>query len=103
MPTRPGREAGSCCLRMRRPAQIGESLRQAESLLAAESDPEMKAYALEEVNALRRRQEELKTKVEDMLLVDPAEDFSSIIVEIRAGTGGDDAALFAGDLYDMYT
>lgn len=83
--------------------QVGDSLRQAESLLAAESDPEMKAYAQEEVNALRRRQEELKTKVEDMLLVDPAEDFSNIIVEIRAGTGGDEAALFAGDLYDMYT
>jgi peptide chain release factor 1 len=83
--------------------QVGESLRQAEALMAAESDPEMKTYAEEEVKTLRGRQEELKTRVEDMLLVDPAEDFSSIIVEIRAGTGGDEAALFAGDLYDMYT
>jgi peptide chain release factor 1 len=38
-----------------------------------------------------------------MLLVDPGEDFDSLIVEIRAGTGGDEAALFAGNLYDMYT
>jgi peptide chain release factor 1 len=38
-----------------------------------------------------------------MLLVDPAEDFDRLIVEIRAGTGGDEAALFAGDLYEMYT
>jgi peptide chain release factor 1 len=38
-----------------------------------------------------------------MLLVDPGEDFDSLIVEIRAGTGGDEAALFAGDLYEMYT
>lgn len=83
--------------------QVGESLRQAESLAAVESDPEMKAYALEEANGLRRRVGELKTRVEDMLLVDPAEDFSSLIVEIRAGTGGDEAAIFAGDLYDMYT
>jgi peptide chain release factor 1 len=83
--------------------QVGESLRQAEALLAAESDPEMKSYAEEEVKTLRGRQEELKTRVEDMLLVDPAEDFTNIIVEIRAGTGGDEAALFAGDLYDMYT
>lgn len=83
--------------------QVGESLRQAEALLAAESDPEMRSYAQEEVNSLRRRQEELKNRVEDLLLVDPAEDFSSIIVEIRAGTGGDEAALFAGDLYEMYT
>lgn len=83
--------------------QIGESIRQAEALIAAESDPEMQAYAQEELNGLRRRQEELKTRVEDMLLVDPSEDFRSLIVEIRAGTGGDEAALFAGDLYEMYT
>jgi peptide chain release factor 1 len=38
-----------------------------------------------------------------MLLDDPSEDFDSVIVEIRAGTGGDEAALFAGDLYSMYT
>lgn len=83
--------------------EVGESIRQAEALLAAESDPEMRAYAEEELNGLRRRQEELKTRVEDMLLVEPGEDFDKLIVEIRAGTGGDEAALFAGDLYDMYT
>jgi peptide chain release factor 1 len=80
-----------------------ESIGQAEALIAAESDPEMRAYAQEELNTLKKRQAELKTRVEDMLLVDPAEDFDSLIVEIRAGTGGDEAALFAGDLYDMYT
>src|SRR6187401_2177538 len=83
--------------------QVGESIRQAEALLAAETDPDMKAYAEEELNGLRRRQEDLKTRVEDMLLVEPGEDFDSLIVEIRAGTGGDEAALFAGDLYEMYT
>jgi peptide chain release factor 1 len=83
--------------------QIGESIRQAEALLAAETDPEMRAYAEEEVKTLKRRHAELKARVEDMLLVDPAEDFDRLIVEIRAGTGGDEAALFAGDLYDMYT
>jgi peptide chain release factor 1 len=83
--------------------EVGESIRQAEALLSAESDPEMRAYAEEELNGLRRRQEELKTRVEDMLLVEPGEDFDKLIVEIRAGTGGDEAALFAGDLYDMYT
>src|SRR5690349_11865842 len=83
--------------------EVGESIRQAEALLAAESDPDMRAYAEEELKGLRRRQEELKTRVEDMLLVEPGEDFDKLIVEIRAGTGGDEAALFAGDLYDMYT
>lgn len=83
--------------------QVGESLRQAEALVEAETDPEMRAYAEEEAKTLKRRQEELKARVEDMLLVDPAEDFDRLIVEIRAGTGGDEAALFAGDLYEMYT
>jgi len=83
--------------------QVGESIRQAEALIAAESDPEMRAYAEEELKGLRRRQDELKTRVEDMLLVEPGEDFDKLIVEIRAGTGGDEAALFAGDLYEMYT
>jgi peptide chain release factor 1 len=83
--------------------QVSEGLRQAEALVAAEADPEMRAYAEEEVNTLRRRRGDLKTRVEDLLLVDPAEDFDSLIVEIRAGTGGNEAALFAGDLYDMYT
>jgi peptide chain release factor 1 len=83
--------------------QVTESIRQAEALLAAESDPDMKAYAEEELNGLRAKQQDLKTRVEDMLLVEPGEDFDKLIVEIRAGTGGDEAALFAGDLYDMYT
>ncbi|HJZ91151.1 MAG TPA: peptide chain release factor 1 [Gemmataceae bacterium] len=83
--------------------QIGESIRQADALLAAETDSEMRAYAEEELKTLKKRHAELKARVEDMLLVDPAEDFDRLIVEIRAGTGGDEAALFAGDLYDMYT
>ena len=48
------------------------------------------------------RQQALQNRLEDLLLVE-GEDFGSIIMEIRAGTGGDEAALFAGDLYDMYT
>jgi peptide chain release factor 1 len=83
--------------------QAAENLRLAEELLAAETDPEMRTYATEEVTALRQRLDEIKNRVEDMLLVDPGEDFDSLIVEIRAGTGGDEAALFAGDLYEMYT
>src|SRR5207253_6420733 len=72
-------------------------------LAAAETDPEMRSYAEEELAGLRKQQQELQGRLEDFLLVDPGEDFGSVIVEIRAGTGGDEAALFAGDLYDMYT
>ncbi len=74
----------------------------AEQLLAAESDPDMRAYAEEELQGLRAKRQILHTKLEDLLLIDPAEDFDSVIVEIRAGTGGEEAALFAGDLYRMY-
>jgi peptide chain release factor 1 len=83
--------------------QVSEAVGQAEALLAAETDPEMRSYAEEELAALRARREALHARLEDQLLVDPGEDFDSIIVEIRAGTGGDEAALFAGDLYGMYT
>jgi peptide chain release factor 1 len=81
---------------------LDQSVRSAEEL-AAGDDAEMKALADEELAMLRPRVEALRTRIEDQLLVDPNEDFSSLIVEVRAGTGGDEAAIFAGDLYDMYT
>jgi len=81
--------------------KLSEDVAQAEALVAAESDPEMRQYAEEELQSLRGRQVELTAKLEDLLLVG-GEDYDSVILEIRAGTGGDEAALFAGDLYDMY-
>ena len=83
--------------------RIEAAIAEAEALAADESDPDMKAMADEELAALRPKYDALKDKIEDQLLVDPSEDFDRIIVEIRAGTGGDEAALFAGDLYEMYT
>jgi peptide chain release factor 1 len=84
--------------------KISEDIAQAEVFrAAAEADADMKRYAEEELAGLRARQQALHTRLEDLLLVDPSEDFGSVIMEIRAGTGGDEAALFAGDLYSMYT
>jgi peptide chain release factor 1 len=83
--------------------RLAADVAQARALIEAEADAEMRAYAEEELTGLRRREETLRGRIEDMLLVDPEEDFGSLIVEIRAGTGGDEAALFAGDLYEMYT
>jgi peptide chain release factor 1 len=70
--------------------------------LEKEKDPEMRALLEEEIAAKSKDRAALQGKIEDMLLVDPGEDFDSIIVEVRAGTGGDEASLFAGDLYNMY-
>lgn len=69
---------------------------------AAEKDAEMQALMDEEIKALAERRDAFNKKIEDMLLVDPSEDFDNVIMEIRAGVGGEEAALFAGDLYRMY-
>jgi peptide chain release factor 1 len=79
---------------------LHDSIRDTEAML---TDADMKAMAEEELKSLKPRYDELKVKIEEQLLVDPSEDFDSIILEVRAGTGGDEAALFAGDLYEMYT
>jgi peptide chain release factor 1 len=84
--------------------KLGHDVAQAESLLAASAaDPDMQALANEELTKLRPQLQTLHTRLEDLLLIEPGEDFGSVIMEIRAGTGGDEAAIFAGDLYDMYT
>jgi peptide chain release factor 1 len=83
--------------------RLGEAITQAQSVADSETDPDMRAYAEAELDDLKARREGLRTRLEDLILVQPGEDFDSIIMEIRAGTGGDEAALFAGDLYDMYS
>jgi peptide chain release factor 1 len=82
---------------------LEREIAQAEQVVNAETDPEMRRYAEEELSGLRQRHLAMKTQIEDMLLESTDEDFESIILEIRAGTGGDEAAIFAGDLYGMYT
>ena len=81
--------------------KLADDLASAEAL-AAEADPEMRRYAEEELAELRAKQRALQARLEDFILAE-GEDFDSLILEIRAGTGGDEAALFAGDLYAMYT
>ncbi|QEL14715.1 peptide chain release factor 1 [Limnoglobus roseus] len=80
--------------------ELHEAIQQTEAMLA---DAELKPMAEEELATMRPRYEALKTKIEDQLLIEPGEDFDRLIVEIRGGTGGDEAALFAGDLYEMYS
>jgi peptide chain release factor 1 len=72
-------------------------------ILNTEKDAEMRDMAKEELDGLLKQQEELEEKVRFMLVpVDP-EDAKNAVFEIRGGTGGDEAALFAGDLFRMYT
>jgi len=81
--------------------KLDKDTKQAEAMLAG-SDADMKAMIDEELATLRPRLKTLHDRLEDLLLAE-GEDYGSIIMEIRAGTGGDEAAIFAGDLYRMYT
>ena len=66
-------------------------------------DPEMKEFAQEEIEGAKERMAGLETELQKMLLPKDANDERNIFLEIRAGTGGDESALFAGDLLRMYT
>jgi peptide chain release factor 1 len=80
--------------------KLTDDIAQARALLEG-ADPEMRGLIEEELRALEPRQQALHDRLEDLLLAE-GEDYGSIIMEIRAGTGGDEAAIFAGDLYRMY-
>ena len=65
-------------------------------------DPEMKEFAMEEEEKNLNKQKELEKQLEILLLPKDPNDGKNIIVEIRGAAGGDEANIFAGDLYDMY-
>ena len=72
------------------------------ALLDEESDEEMREMAKEELNTAKKRIEELEQELKILLLPKDPNDDKNVIVEIRAGAGGDEAALFASELYRMY-
>ncbi len=83
------------------------AFRQAENDLAEAQamldDPEMREFAEEEIAAVRARLPDLEVELQKLLLPRDPNDERNVILEIRAGTGGDESALFAGDLFRMYT
>lgn len=88
--------------RYRRYLQVKQGIEDSLEVLATEQDEDMRALFEEELQALRREQEELEVQLaRDLIPRDPNDD-KSVICEIRAGTGGEEAALFAGDLFRMY-
>jgi len=74
----------------------------AKSLLESETDPEMRELAKEELKDLEERIPEMESELELLLLPRDPDDSRDAILEIRAGTGGEEAALFAGDIARMY-
>ena len=74
-----------------------------KTALEMQSDPEMKEFAEEEARSAKERLAQIEIDLQRLLLPKDPNDERNIFLEIRAGTGGDESALFAGDLFRMYT
>ncbi len=83
--------------------QINEEAIQSAIVLQDESDPELKALASEELDNLYPKQEQLELQLQKLLIPPDPEDDRNVFLEIRGGAGGDEAAIFAGDLFRMYS
>jgi len=83
--------------------RVEEELRATESMLEEPLDPDLRAMAKEELQRLKERAEQLRLELRRLLLPKDPNDDKNIIVEIRAGAGGEEAALFAADLFRMYS
>lgn len=79
-----------------------ENLEEAKAMLRDE-DEEMRAMAKNELEILEKKQEEMEARIKFMLIPSDPDDEKNVIFEIRSGTGGDEASIFAGDLYKMYS
>jgi len=83
--------------------QLQARIKEAREMLKTEKDKELRELAKEEWETLEPEAERLADEIKLLLLPKDPQDEKNAIVEIRAGTGGDEASLFAGDLYRMYT
>jgi peptide chain release factor 1 len=86
----------------RRYQHVQQGIEEAQTLVDDGSDPEMRILAQEELETLRKERDAIEEQLKVLLLPRDAHDASDVIMEIRQGEGGDEAALFAADLYRMY-
>jgi len=82
---------------------VVENIASSKEILAKEKDDEFREMAKSELDMLVLKKNEMEESIRIMLIPSDPEDGKNSIVEIRAGTGGDEASIFAGDLYRMYT
>ena len=83
--------------------QAMKSLEEARAILESEKDPELLALAESDIADLTPKIETLEKEIKGMLVPKDPRDDKNVIVEVRAGTGGDEAAIFAADLFRMYS
>ena len=82
---------------------LDANIKEAQEIIADGSDAEMVEMAKMQLDEAKDRLPELEEEIKFMLIPKDPEDAKNVMVEIRAGTGGDEASIFAGDLYRMYT
>lgn len=82
---------------------VGQEISSTSTLLVSNQDSDFAAMVKDEVACLKTKQEELRARLQTLLVTHDPHDEKNVIVEIRAGTGGEEASLFAGDLFRMYT
>jgi peptide chain release factor 1 len=82
---------------------IVENIEFNKDVLATEKDEEMREMAKLDIDELLPKKEKMEEQIRQMLVPKDPEDAKHCVIEIRAGTGGDEASIFAGDLYRMYT
>ncbi|MEY3883525.1 MAG: peptide chain release factor [Pseudomonadota bacterium] len=80
--------------------QVEADMNEAQKML---SDPDMKEFAQEEIEQCKAKTEEIEKNLQTLLLPKDPNDDRNLFLEIRAGTGGDESGLFAGDLFRMYS
>ncbi|HOD59947.1 MAG TPA: peptide chain release factor 1 [Candidatus Syntrophosphaera sp.] len=83
--------------------KLEKQLEDTNNLLQTESDPELEALAKQELEELKDKLQASEEKIRELLIPSDPNDHKNAIVEIRAGTGGEEAALFAADLFRMYS
>src|SRR5262249_18854369 len=82
---------------------LKKGIADSKAMLAEERDPDMRAYAQEELDGLESRVTGVEEELKVLLLPKDPNDEKNVILEIRAGTGGDEATLFAAEIFRMYT
>jgi peptide chain release factor 1 len=83
--------------------RLTQNIAEANEIIQDGSDAEMVEMAKMELEDAKQRMPELEEEIKFMLIPKDAEDAKNVMVEVRAGTGGDEASIFAGDLFRMYT
>ena len=96
-------EISSIVEKYREYKDLKKGIAESRAMLADEKDPEMRAYAQEELDRLEARVSGVEEELKVLLLPKDPNDEKDVVLEIRAGTGGDEATLFAAEMFRMYT